>query len=503
MVESQTMATQMARLIPRIHSWGVTGTPIGSHGLQDLRDLIQFVDKDLVFSHPLTWKALIHSEPLFMRVIREIFHCNTKENVGTELILPKQSDTTLFLKMSAIERHYYDELLKKCVEEVDALDKERQADIAQGKNASKSIAISMRSQLLHLRQTCCHPQVGTQNQHLLGGRLRSMPQVLQHMIQSVTVKIYYNERQLHINSLNMAQIKEFEEDFDGALAIYNRILKETRASLEQIEEDLENATAVNEKNKAKKRKLGLDPEDQQDILDESDLLLEDNDDEAEYLQSSLRARREVWRELQHRILFFAATCYHQMAFPMNHNDSDQERDSDEDSEIQVAHEPVYPEYAESEEKLYREAARVRRDLLKEDETKIDIMIKKMLELGDVIADEVQGTSKEFRIYLPTEKYHGGIQTAMLFERLMKLADQMNQQWDLLDKWRYAIMTAVTKDLEDADQGDDSRKPKGDEYEQGRRNQEDTMTYLVWFFQSAHMKGCVQQVACRSAHAVNG
>jgi hypothetical protein len=71
--------------------------------------------------------------------------------IGDELTLPPQDDTTIHLKFTGIEHHYYDEVMSKCAEDIRRRTEERATELALGKMPT-GLSGPMRSWLLQLRQ---------------------------------------------------------------------------------------------------------------------------------------------------------------------------------------------------------------------------------------------------------------------------------------------------------------------------------------------------------------
>ena len=175
MVEHAVSSTaQVARKIPRINAWAVTGTPVGKNGLDDLYGLILFLDIEPIASIRQIWTRL--TDPMnrgdLLRFLTHFMHRNLKKAVDDELKLPVQHEHVYTLDFSPIERHYYDMQVATAKASIKNLeDAERRKSIA--------------SWLLQLRQTCCHIQVSTKNRDLLGEELKTMEEVLLHMVRFI------------------------------------------------------------------------------------------------------------------------------------------------------------------------------------------------------------------------------------------------------------------------------------------------------------------------------
>jgi E3 ubiquitin-protein ligase SHPRH len=146
-------AAKMARCIPRIHSWGVSGTPFGKNGYNDLLNLLNFVDQESVILQNDTWRYLMENQEMMMDFLKRIMHRNLKDLVKNELVLSSQTESKIFLNLSPVENYYYNELLKKCKEEIKNIDSERQKDLENGVAPKVSVLSRLRMWLLQLRQT--------------------------------------------------------------------------------------------------------------------------------------------------------------------------------------------------------------------------------------------------------------------------------------------------------------------------------------------------------------
>ena len=154
MVKNSTSnASKMARKLPRIHSWGVSGTPFAKNGLDDLLELLEFVDQESILVTSYIWKFLIQNQSELLEFLRKIMHRNMKELVKNELTLPLQKESKIFLNLSAIEEYYYNELYQKCKLEIDKVFVSRQRAIELKALSLPSALVPLRSWFLQLRQT--------------------------------------------------------------------------------------------------------------------------------------------------------------------------------------------------------------------------------------------------------------------------------------------------------------------------------------------------------------
>lgn len=297
---------------------------------------------------------------------------------------------------------------------------------------------------------------------ILGGRLRTMHQVMKLMHRTSVTRCYSLERSIQLNRIYVGQLLEMENRPVEAMNLYFQILSEIRRSLKQIVEEFDEAQALRTE-KEKRRALELQDAHEHEGPSSSVSDKDENDEDILEHITIIRNRKSLWKELEHRVLFLIAGTYHDQAFP-------------EGEDGERAKEPVDQQLVASEDMYYKWAGNLRSELLIEERSHVDELTTKLLQLGDDIAEDVRGGPRaSFNIYIPATKLKGGILTALIFEKLRKLGDKLNGQWNILDTWRYTIMESVTKPLEDTN--DASDKPQGDEFQGGLQNQEDSLIYL--------------------------
>lgn len=123
MVESSTAAAAaMARMVPAVHRWAVTGTPV-SRGLEDLQGLFAFLGGPSPFADAGWWRRTVqtpyeahhHSAREFLHgSLRRLMWRNARADVADELALPPQGQTVTLLRPSGIEAHWYRQQRKVC-----------------------------------------------------------------------------------------------------------------------------------------------------------------------------------------------------------------------------------------------------------------------------------------------------------------------------------------------------------------------------------------------------
>lgn len=163
-------AAEMVGLIPRVHAWVVTGTPIGKAGIQDLHGLFLFLKQPKMLMDSVLFRRATLGLPshrnVLLAVLASIMHRNSKDHVKEDLTIPPQEEHIFPVSLKEVEREYYLQRWEACQEELAAvLNGDPDADLAD-LDVSK-----LRRWLLTLRQTCVHPQIGQQNKRALGTQL--------------------------------------------------------------------------------------------------------------------------------------------------------------------------------------------------------------------------------------------------------------------------------------------------------------------------------------------
>ncbi|KAI8903934.1 SNF2 family N-terminal domain-containing protein [Powellomyces hirtus] len=432
MVESSVShAAAMACMIPRVHPWAVTGTPIAKKGLADLHGLIKFLRLEPLASYPAIWQRL--QEPinrgLFYDTLRRFMHRNTKANVSTELTIPAQHARTLHLDFSKVERTWYDQLYDEMIAEVRATPK-RASDGAEDVRAS-----TMSLWLLQLRQTCCHPQVGTHNRRVLGGVLRSIGEVLDLMYRQAKTAVSGTERQFCLARIHRAQMlefiaknKEWQDGGDAPLEVYRAVRADLQRSITAVskqraeilqKQKLVYVPSVADPRESQERNLLEDDEQEMEHIGNQDTISELNEE-----LTALTARLRNLQELEHRVIYFTASVYHSC------------------------------KSEELENQFYREAELIRRQLLGPEQE----AACKLIDLYKSYAQKVEQKAilKVDMISDCVLPLSGGFMRD-LSKSLRDIAQQLDDQWKVLCSWRDVIVKKLTCPIKTEDATDPERK----------------------------------------------
>jgi E3 ubiquitin-protein ligase SHPRH len=239
MIESGVSnAAIVARMIPRINAWCVTGTPVRKD-VNDLLGLLIFLRFEPFASRKHIWQSLITSNKHeFRKLFGWLALRHSKQSVRDELKLPAQRRYVITMPFTPIEEQHYQELFNQmcAASGVDAegtpLFDEWDPD---------TYADAMRRWLVRLRQTALHPEVGGRNRRALGGKdgpLRTVDQVLDAMMEQTDVALRTDQRTLLISKLKRGQLDENSPRVKEALAIWEEVAREASAIVEESREQL-------------------------------------------------------------------------------------------------------------------------------------------------------------------------------------------------------------------------------------------------------------------------
>jgi len=305
MIDSPTaQASSMALRLCCVHRWCITGTPV-RRGLEDLFGLVSFLGPHLSpYSTKSAWLNLLEkplqcsnsNTPAFLELVsllKRIMLRRSRESVITELDLPPQGDITTYLRLSAIERHWYQKLHSQCIHKsgillaksrkrskaislsVDSFDEIQQksfesksspstmaakaaeerarASFHEKKTNQNCIHSATRSRLynnsvlsveeekkvlapiLALRQACCHPQVGV---HGIKGRVSTgnvlgMAEIHDSLIEKARLEAEDMQRLLFMTLNGMAALRVIDGNIVGSIQMYREVLARSEESFNQ------------------------------------------------------------------------------------------------------------------------------------------------------------------------------------------------------------------------------------------------------------------------------
>lgn len=233
-----------AALIPRFHSWGVSGTPAR------LAAVLQFL-KFAPFNYDISkycWKRLISPEngnEDFIRIWLDLSLRHTKAMVHDDIKLLPQQRILLTMPFTKVEQDKYDQMFESTLASIgiyiDNIPKRSEIEL------TSSACVHLRSWLVKLRQLCGNLQVGqlpkahatrgkNKDRFLLHGipELKTLEDVLDDMIDSVVDEIGESERGIINRLLDICLLLEYVLYPEKVIEIINVVLSETRKLIERV-----------------------------------------------------------------------------------------------------------------------------------------------------------------------------------------------------------------------------------------------------------------------------
>ncbi|KAI0167265.1 SNF2 family N-terminal domain-containing protein [Pestalotiopsis sp. NC0098] len=439
-------AAEVARLIPRVNAWGITGTPV-KEKIKDLWGLLLFLRYEPFASYPIIWDTLIASHrDSFKQLFNKLALRHTKHAVRSELVLPPQRRYVITMPFTAVEEQNYRSRFKQEVESLGLDVNGVPLNPADWDASTPSTIDRMRRALASLRQTVLHPQLGPEKARALGGTvnkaLRTIEEVLDAMIEQTDTVIKTHQRSYLVAKLKRGQLLENSPRVREALAIWKEALLEIEA-LEtecraQLLAEIETSGVATAHS-------------QQAINDEG--YIEDDSDEENVPPRLGEARRRLRSalDLKHRAVFFIASAY----FQIKSNEEITQPDSDEFRRLE-----------ELEVEGYKNANSIRQEILQETHNKASLYMreisKKAKKQSFVEIPEFTGPDKS------------GLESRRHVEEYIHLIGVMDEQANLVDQLREHVIQLLLKPLVDQEEDEIT----GEEYENSTKIQNDLMVYTT-------------------------
>ncbi|RBR05424.1 hypothetical protein FVER53590_07844 [Fusarium verticillioides] len=437
MIESgYSQAAKVARVLPRINAWGITGTPV-KNDVEDLQGLLLFLRYEPYCSVNQIWQDLIrHHKSVFQRLFNRIALRHTKSMVRDELVLPSQKRFVISMPFTAVEEQHYQSLYREMAEAC-GLSLEGAPIVDDWKPGDHEE--DMRTWLVRLRQTALHPEVAGYNRRTLGNSknrpMRTVDEVLDAMLEQSESAIRSDERAYLSSKLTRGQLYENSPRVKEALEIWLSVRDEAQKLVSKARDEL--------KSLAVSRIRPTSHEDS-DIDDDSEV-----EEKGQLLESRRRLRGAL--EMYHRAVFFCANAY----FQIRENPEMTEPESEEFSRIKRL-----------EDEHYEEAKAIRREILQEPHHKATRLMAKV----------AQKASEQSFVEIPelTVDEERGIESGRIVDDLEALYNELNDQANVIDEWRERLVGLVLKPLVDEE---DDAETTGDEYGESAKIQDELMVYV--------------------------
>lgn len=489
-------AARVAQLIPRVHAWGVTGTPV-SHKMDDLRGILTFLRlAPFGYGDSRAWAQLMAHPVDFAKLWTSLSIRHTAAMVEDDLRLPRQSRVLVTVQFGLIEQSNYDHIYERFLDDMgvnqygEADDRHTDSDCddensnipmtggrslaerqAEGRRIIQNNFAKMRSWLIRLRQSCCHARIGIDNRRALNTRgADTLAQVLMAMIDQNESTLLGHKRQYHVSNLEAGQIY-LEKMHEPKLAL--QIFEEGTVDVEAVVNALRNDVKALEADEQKRKS--------EDFLSQKEDI---NDIDFHELTKSKRLRS--WLEILHRYYFFIATSFFQLRGGEEEKETNAPRESNAKADVTVKKETIKveskgddveetdteaqqkEEWQAKESNFYDLAEAIRRELLSEQYTRVTSMIENL----STVADD-QNFVEVQDMTLDPETTEVGLVSRFLLDKVNELGEKLNAQAEVIDDWREQLISLLATPLVDTD----ADKPSGEEYEKSLDSQEYAFFYI--------------------------
>ncbi|TLS31432.1 hypothetical protein PpBr36_02399 [Pyricularia pennisetigena] len=466
-------AAILARTIPRVNAWAITGTPI-KDDIMDLKGLLMFLHCE-PFTDSHIWGELVRRQSDFHAIFNTLALRHSKQLVREELDLPLQKRYVINIPFNAVEDQYYQRLFRRLVKDCDL--NEQGEPIVDDWDPKDYTAV-MRNCLDTLRKAALHPHVGAGNRMLPRNPLRTVMQVLDHMLLEAGSSLLTRQRALLVNKITQGQLLENTPRKKEALEIWQQVLKETEPLVKNVRQELHENQKHTEKERKERQKLervvkakaaeesdsGSDSDSSSSSATSSLPECTSPADESvtvrldkvkTKLKSLLEIQTEMQRklrsllEIEHKVVFFIGNAY----FQIKSDEDMTEPDSEE-----------FKQLAELEDEYYSRAKKIRQEILQEANHKATRMMKRI---------EARAKKQDFAV-IPemTCDLRPGVETMSIVGRVQVLCETLNDQANLLDEWRERLIGLLCKPLIDEEE-----EVTGDEYGDSTQVQEEIIVYV--------------------------
>ncbi|KAI5461114.1 SNF2 family N-terminal domain-containing protein [Mariannaea sp. PMI_226] len=441
-----SQAATVARVIPRVNAWGITGTPVKSD-VNDLFGILLFLRYEPYCSSPHVWQGLIkHHKLAFRQLFNSISLRHTKSLVRDELHLPSQKRFVISMPFTAVEEQHYQSLYREMAEACDlSLDGAPKIDEWEPEDYEEE----MRTWLNRLRQTALHPEVAVYNRRALGHSksrpMRTIDEVLDAMLEQSENTIRTDERAYLSSKLTRGQLYENSPRVKEALEIWKGVRDEASKLVSDARQelnDLLNKDGAGGTFQGGKSKVLDHTEESEDDSGES---------ESRGRLGECHRRLRGALEMYHKAVFFCANAY----FQIRDNPEMTEPESEE-----------FQRLKKLEDDGYEEAKVLRREILHESHRKATRLMQRIMKKA---SDQTFVELTEL-----TVRPQRGIESGSIIDRLEELYEGLNEQSNLIDDWREHIIQLLLKPLVDED---DEKETTGEELVESAQVQDELMVYV--------------------------
>ncbi|KAK0652212.1 SNF2 family N-terminal domain-containing protein [Cercophora newfieldiana] len=437
MVENWTSnAAKLARIIPRVNAWAITGTPVKDDVQKDLRGLFSFLRYEPYASDTKIWNSFAtkHKDS-FREIIELISMRHTKSLVRSEISIPTQRRYVITMPFTAVEEQHYQSLFQELAGSC-GLDVSGNPLHDSWDPENPAVQSAMRAALDRLRQTALHPAVWNRNRRALGQKaapMRTVTEVLDAMLEQSDGTRRTEQRNLLALRITKGQILAGLGKVEEAMALWEDAKEESAAIAAECRQQLEKEIQSLEKSQV----LTDDGEESQ------------QEDNISPQVGEARRRLRYALEIQHRAVFFCANGY----FSIKSNEKMTVPDSEEFRQLE-----------EKETDHYNLAKAIRKEILQESYGKAKGLMGKL----------IGAAKKQSFAVIPESKStdQKGIESRNIVAALEEICAALDDQANQLDDWREHVIQLLLKPLVDEEED-----VTGEEYEQSTREQDEILVFV--------------------------
>ncbi|KAK4453767.1 putative ATP-dependent helicase IRC20 [Podospora aff. communis PSN243] len=436
MVENWTSAAaKLARIVPRINAWAITGTPVKDDVQKDLRGLFNFLRYEPYASDSRIWSLFATKyKDSFREVIESISMRHTKSLVRSEITIPPQRRYVITMPFTAVEEQHYQSLFQELVGSC-GFDVYGNPTHDDWDPEDPAVQSAMRTALDRLRQTALHPEVGGRNRRALGQKaapMRTVTEVLDAMLEQSDGARRTEERNLLALRITKGQILAGLDKVNEARAVWEDTKDRSTAVVTECRQQL--AQEIEDARKKSKERSQISPDDGE----------EDQQEGMNFRVGEARRRLRHALEIQHRAIFFCANAYFSIKT--------------------APHSEEFRRLEEMEAGHYNMAKAIRKEILQESYGKAKALMGKL----------VAAAKKQAFAVIPESQAANqkGIESRNIAAALEEICAALDEQANQLDEWREHVIQLLVKPLVDEEED-----VTGEEYEQSTREQDEIMVFV--------------------------
>lgn len=445
----ESAAARVASEIPRVNSWGVSGTPL-QNNMNSLKVLLDFLRYEPAFDKALWTRLWIDDRSLLFKICKFFGVRHTKRMVRHELQIPPQTRYVISVPFGAVEEQAYLDLFQAMCEDCQlSLRGERLKTFIETEPGEPHLSAKLKVWLTRLRSSASFPhtdsgQARNGKNLAVKDKFGSVDNVLDALLHARETNLQTAKRRLVGQKIERAKfLNGGYGQFDPQSAL--RICQEALVNIEFDILDCQQQLALSDSNSKP-----------------SDLLpLGLSDFEEGHRPQDQNGQKHIYSllVLQHTAAFLCANAYFQLKTELMKSDPGSK---------EIA------KYEALEVEGYDAAKRIRQHILR---NIYDRCCNAMNKLSSMMEWNTSSASGELDLTLA--KGNCGDKGILEISQLNRLIECFDEQSQFLQDMREATLQGLKQRLVDAD---DEQEVTGDEYDASTKLQEELVIYnqLFWF-----------------------